>query len=238
MVEEVETKVELKPYGISYSGKHDGWAYQFLDDNYKGIHLGVCCKDFLNDIVWSELTKKSMRVHSQPSSYIGVLDKQEHLKLCMYPRLFNGIQEPIIENIEELRSNLEAFLNEIELLRGFNLSTVEVHDNRFVIIFHKDWINKIYLFSLFTLLCRVGLYYNGNLEEYLQNPYLPNNKYLDNCDFYYFKNNYKKVIEVIENKLTIEQQNWEDINTCGNRPYDVHDGNSFFNSLDPNRDND
>lgn len=232
VAEKIELK--LKPYGIEYCGKHDGWAFQFLNDSYEGIHLGVCCKDFLNDIVWSELTKKSMSVHGQDSSYIGVLDKQEYLKICMYAYKFKGITEPKLDKIDELGETLQAFLNEIELLKGFELSTVETHDNKFVIIFHKDWISKIYLFSMFTLLCRIGMYYNGNLEEYLQNPYATKGEYLDNTDMYSLKTYYKQILEIISNERVIEQPDWKDIDVKSSNEttaYDVHDGNSLFNSL-------
>lgn len=225
----VEDKVKLKlmEYDKSLNGKHSGWAYQFLDDDYQGFHGGVCCKDFLNDIVWSELTQKSMCIYGQHSSYKGILDKQEYLKLCMYPYLLNAQQEPVIKNIEVLKDNLQAFLNEIELLKGFELSTIEVHDNKFVIIFHKNWISKIYLFSMFTLLCRIGVYYDGNLEEYMQNPYKPENIYLDNCDSYYLKDNYKEIIQIINNELIIDQVDWKDTRD----EHDVHDNNSLFYSL-------
>ena len=42
-------KVKLMPYGENYNGKHDGWAFQFLNDNYQGFYKGVCCKDYLLD---------------------------------------------------------------------------------------------------------------------------------------------------------------------------------------------
>ncbi len=163
--------VKLQEYGTSYSGKHDGWAYQFLNDNYEGIHLGVCCKDFLQDIIWSELTQKSMTIHRQTSNYLGILDKQEKLILCLYPHTL----QPKPEDMEFMHSNLEAFLNEIEVLRDFELSEVYQEDNKFIIQFSKQWISKPYLFSLFTLLCRLGLYYDGDLDNYLKNPYKPEN---------------------------------------------------------------
>ncbi len=212
-------EVKLKKYGTNYSGKHNGWAYQFLNDDYEGIHLGVCCKDFLQDIVWSELTQKSMKVHNQPSSYLGVLDKQERLILCLYPHTMKVTNEEIVN----MQSCLEAFLNEIELLKGFDFSVVHGIEDKLVIEFSKQWISKPYLFSLFTLLIRIGLYYDGNLETYIQNPYKTGNIHLDSCDTYYLRNNYQKILDVINNKAEIVQKDWVELEL----PYDVHDSGFF-----------
>ena len=144
---EVENKIKLMPYGANYSGKHNGWAFQLLNDNYEGFHLGVCCKDFLQDIVWSDLTQKSMKIHGQESSYKGIIDKQTTLKLVMYPHLFVGIYNPKIDNLEDLSSNVQGFLNEIELLMNIEeLSVVQAIDNNVLIEFSKKWIDKPYLF--------------------------------------------------------------------------------------------
>jgi len=223
----LDGKVKLMPYGTNYAGKHDGWAYQFLNDNYEGIHLGVCCKDFLQDIVWSELTKKSMSIYNQDSSYLGILDKQELLKICIYPYLLNGIALPVIDNINELAENLQGFLNEIEVLKGYDLSVVYSLDNKIIIEFSKEWISKPLIFSLFTLLCRFGIYYDGKLTEYFEKVFSRNDvPYLDKNDLYTIQNNLNYVYIFLDNKCIISQKDWVEL--LG--PSDVH-GSGFFSNL-------
>ena len=223
----LDGKVKLMPYGTNYYGKHSGWAFQFLNDNYEGIHLGVCCKDFLQDIVWSELTKKSMSIYGQNSSYLGVLDKQELLKICIYPYLFNGVPLPVINNINELAENLQRFLNEIEILKGYNLSTVYSLDNKIIIEFSKEWISKPLVFSLFTLFCRFGIYYDGKLTEYFEKVSLRNNvPYLYTTDLYTIQNNLSYIYIFLDNKCIILQKDWIELLGSG----DVH-GSGFFNNV-------
>lgn len=219
-------KVKLMPYGENYNGKHDGWAFQFLNDNYQGFYKGVCCKDYLLDQVWSDLTQKVMRIYGQQSSYKGIIDKQISLKLAMYPYYFHNQREPIIEELEQLMFNLQKFINDIELLMNIDeLSKFECIDNKIIIEFSKKWIEKPYLLSLYTLFCRLGIYYDGNLEEYIKNPYKTNGKYLDNCDNYYLKNSSNKILDIIYNKAIVLQKDWKDL-IGGN---EVHDSGIFSN---------
>lgn len=217
-------EIKLNPYGEKYNGKHDGWAYQLLDDNYQSFHLGVCCKDFLQDIIWSELTQKEMQIYNQTSKYHGIIDKQDTLKLALYPYNFGEYSETI-DNLEELSLNLQAFLNEIEVLKQYNLSLVTCTNNILLIEFSKQWIEKPYLFSLFTLLCRIGLYYHGELESYIANPYETKGKYLDNCDLYYLKNYFQNILDIIHNVAYIEQKSWNELT----HKDDVHDSGLFCN---------
>ena len=225
---EVESKIKLMPYGTNYNGKHNGWAFQLLNDNYEGFHLSVCCKDFLQDIVWSELTQKSMQIHGQKSGYKGIIDKQTNLKLVMYPHKFAGVENPKIDNLEDLSSNLQGFLNEIELLMNVEeLSVVQAINNNVLIEFSKKWIDKPYLFSMFLLLCRLGVYYNGKLEEYLKNPFIGDTPYLDNCDMYSLKDHWKKLLDIIEGKAVIEGKDWKYLIT----PDEVHHASGLFDSI-------
>lgn len=224
------SSIKLQPYGDKYNGKHYGWAYQFLNDNYEGIHLGVCCKDFLQDIVWSELTQKTMIIYNQTSAYLGILDKQETLKLCIYPYLFNGVKEPKIANIEELAENLNIFLNEIECMRnyGFSIVFAEQETSRIIIEFSKQWIEKPMIFSLFTMFCRIGLYYNGNLEDYLYNLYtdMTNKPYLDISDRGFMLTNIIYILLFIDNEVNITQPDWIELTTSDQVHY-----SGFFSNL-------
>jgi len=217
--------VKLKEYGKTYNGKHDGWAFQFLNDDYEGIHLGVCCKDFLQDIVWSELTQKEMEIYHQKSNYQGIINKQDVLKLCMYPYLFNNKYEPIIENLEELGVNLQAFLNEIEILREYELSTVTCDDNKLVILFSKQWIEKPYLLSLFTLLCRIGLWYNGDLDSYISNINKINSPYFDTEGLYYITGNKHLLLHLLNDEGELDQCDWSELTTSNK----VHESGIFSN---------
>jgi len=217
--------VILKEYGNGYNGKHDGWAYQFLNDNYEGIHLGVCCKDFLQDIVYSELTNKSISVYGQTSVNTNTFEKQERLLLCMYPHSFITKEKP---NLELFSENLEIFLNEIEVLRGYDLSLVYVVDDKIIIDFSKEWICNPPTFSVFTLFCRVGIYYDsGNIEEYVSTLFQQRKPYLDRCDIYYFENgNLLYILLFIHNKLKFTGKSWENLISPG----DVHNSGFFSNT--------
>jgi len=217
--------LKLKEYGSSYNGKHDGWAYQFLNNNYEGINLGVCCKDFLQDTVWSELTGKEMIVYGQHSKPTNTFKDQENLILCVYSHTFD-LSNVSEEKLLEYSLNLQGFLNEIETLRNYSLTTVELIDKKFIIHFSKEWIQLPLIFSAFTLLCRIGFYYNGNLENYISTLYDESKYLLDKCDKYMINNNYNSLMIFLYDQCNINQQSWEQLKTNG----DVHNS-GFFNNV-------
>jgi len=217
--------IKLQPYGTDFIGKHNGWAYQFLNNNYEGIHLGVCCKDFLQDIVYSELTKNSITIYGQTSNYTGTFDKQDSLILCLYPHTYD-LTVISQDKLIELCLNLQGFLNEIESLRNYSLSTVEFTDNKFLIYFSKEWIESPLIFSAFTLFCRIGFYYNGNLEKYFSTLFdNTNNILLDPCDKFNILNYYNTLLIFIYDCCIINKITWDDLKTPGQ----VHSSGFFSN---------
>lgn len=215
----------LKDYGSNYNGKHNGWAYQFLNNNYEGINLGVCCKDFLQDIVWSELTGKEMNIYGQNSKSTNTFKDQENLILCVYSYSID-LSNMSEEKLLEYSLNLQGFLNEIETLKNYSLSTVDLIDKKFIIHFSKEWIKLPLIFSAFTLLCRIGFYYDGNLENYINTLYDKFRYLIDNCDKYNINNNYNTLLIFIYDQCNINQLSWEELKT----PSEVHNS-GFFNNL-------
>ena len=208
-----------------YIGKNDGWGFQFLNEEYQPMNPPVCCKDFLQDVIYTELTGESLNIYNFKHKYQGFLKGKELLRLALY---WTNDELTVDKFIEPTKN----FLNDIEEKLGILKSNVYTDStNKIIIIdFSSEWIKKPYLFSFFTILCRKGLYYNGNLEEYLfSNKQL---NYLESNDSYGL-NSYKDVINKILNReLELIQPNWEEFKDY-KHPYDwqlntrVHESGIF-----------
>ncbi len=211
-----------------YIGKNDGWGFQFLNENYEAMHPPACCKDFLQDVVYIELTQDNFSIYNFVHKYQGFLKDKELLRLSLY---WTNSKVKVNAFIEPLNK----FLNDIEDKLGYQRSNVYLDKTELIIIidFSSKWISKPYMFSLFTLLARKGIYYNGDLEGYLFSK--ENKSYLESNDTYNLVNEkYKQIINKIINKeLELIQPNWEEFKNYkspsggGNVAGNVHQSGLF-----------
>lgn len=187
-----------------YIGKNDGWGFQFLNEEYQPMNPPVCCKDFLQDVVYTELTGEILDIYHFKHNYQGFLKGKELLKLALY---WTNAELTVDKFIEPTKN----FLNDIEEKLGILKSNVYSDStNKIIIIdFSSEWIKKPYLFSFFTILCRKGLYYNGNLEEYLFSN--KQQDFLENGDLYGLNNNKTIINKILNEKLELIQPNFEEL---------------------------
>ena len=140
---------------LSEDVKH-GLCYSFYVSN-KQCHQWVHCKDFLNDVVAATVNTCSpfsiygLRVPTIPIS----------LKTCA---LLLKEEEPQMYSV---KAAIE-FVNIVNDLVGFNKTRV----NSKVLPFYKTrgdkrWLHDPRLLSLYTLLLRLGLTYDGSGEEFI-----------------------------------------------------------------------
>ena len=158
-------KVEFKGDGGFGEAHSYGLEYSLLSkrkntNGYVAIHSPVLCKDFLSDLLWAEHTNNRVSIYG--FSWRGGQRKSFNIKTKKTFRL--GIRlkgrRGLYENLEAPK--LQEFLNEFEDLVGLPHSKVlHINDREAVVEFDKEWTTQPVRVSLFTLLVRVGLRYNG-----------------------------------------------------------------------------
>ena len=181
---------------IDVFGKKKGLSYQFLDDNYNSIQPNgaVCCKDFLQDVVFvEELMQKELTIYKYTYSYTGVLATQSKLILA----LNYGVTD---SRLVDMLSNVQNYINTYEEYLGFDKSVFVTDDDKTIAICHfsKQWIQSPVLLSLYLLLIRYCLTYKvgDDIFKYLNYPKMDYGMEAD--DRFYFVQNKGRLVTFMQ----------------------------------------
>ena len=155
-------KIDTKPtHEFSYSQiANHGFTFALLDGN-RYLHTPFMCKDYLQDIFWSEATGKEGNV-------CGLVWKPGMLKQA--PRYRFGLHGGRVK-LDDHTELLQEFLNHFENALGFNRSEVlETEDPYLIVVdFPAEWAASGPMISAFTTLIRAaGAYQGGDPLKYLQ----------------------------------------------------------------------
>lgn len=203
-------------------GKLKGLSYQFVDDNYNSIQPNgaVCCKDFLQDIVFcEEILFPAMTIYNYTYTFTGKLKEQVKLILALD---YGFTDSKLVDNM----INLQTFLNIYEEEIGFDKSIITLDDNKTIAFCHfsKQWIQSPVLLSLYLLLVRAGVKYNKSISIY---EYLATMKSdeIENDDRFTFLQNNKRVITFMQNikKYILDFPTWVTLSEFkkGNNNYTI-----------------
>lgn len=133
------------------------------------------CKDYLNDVVWTEATGKDIRACGLSYSKKNIFtDNVGYLIFGIMP-YFGGSkydgQDKHTKLLEENYPTIQTILNFIEeKLKVEGRSVVEkLKDNRFLLKVPVFWCTMTYRISLYTLIVRNAMFYKkGDILEWLK----------------------------------------------------------------------
>lgn len=163
---------EGRNYGMGFS-----ICKQTDENTIETIIPITACKDYLNDVVYNELTNKEIAAYGlKITKKTNLLDNERFWIVTKILDVKGGTQYAKQSEDEELlknnRENLLNFINQIEQKIKIDTSeflTCENDENIIAINAPIFWMQGTYLISLYTLLLRVGLYYKGeDVMEYLK----------------------------------------------------------------------
>ena len=144
-------------------------------DEYTTVQAITACKDYLNDVVWSEHVDKPIVAYGLKYSKVGLFDSNTaYMVLSILPYHYGSDypnQERDTKNLKENFKLLQEFLNYIEQLLLLDVRTEieEIADNKYLVKFSYEWCKGTYLISLYTLLIRAGQFYKeGDPLEFLE----------------------------------------------------------------------
>lgn len=126
------------------------------------------CKDYLNDIVYCEHMKIAMTAYGLKYSPQGIFKGTDlaYLAIKILPYM-NGTKygefDKHEENLKNNIKNLQKFINYFD--KAFALEKTIIHpstlDGAFAVEFSQEWCKYTYTISLFSLLLRIGQFYDG-----------------------------------------------------------------------------
>lgn len=160
------------------------------------------CKDYLNDVAYSEATGKVVTAYGLKTSKENLFDNEPYafMAIKILPRQGGDDYGTLQQDTDNLNSNykvLKSFMNYFDDELGLKRTQIyKANDGMFVVKFDKAWAMYTYSISLFSLLLRVGQFYKGDVS---QMDFLKSFKAF-NPDVYLVQNVLPKIIKILETK--------------------------------------
>lgn len=182
---------------ILCEGRDYGMGFAFCrkdGDIVETVHPISPCKDYLNDVVAAETLDITVEVYGLRYQKLGIFNEDPIIAF----KIFNGYSgfEKDTENLNNNYKNLQLFINRIEEKLGIPASVIEKVDDCFLITFSKKWLCGIYAISMFSLLLRLGQWYNPEVDVF---EYLEKYNYISD-DVYMCSGMLPKLKKFIENR--------------------------------------
>lgn len=150
-------------------------------DDYETVQPISPCKDYLNDVVYAEHTDKPISAYGlHCKGKQGLFNKQAYLVISICPFKYDHSYNTTtmlddIARLDKYHKYLEEFINYFEEALGVDMESntmiTKVEDNLFLVELPTIWTESTYMISLYSLLLRVGQFYNNrdiNPMEYLE----------------------------------------------------------------------
>lgn len=203
--------IETGSRDILNEGRQNQMGFAFLKDlgknKFKTLNAISPCKDYLNDVVYSEQTGKNCSAYGLTTNKENIFNGVEaYLAVKICPNL-NGTpyqgQDEDTKNLNENFKKMEEFINHFEEKLKLDIKTIvnKVSDNLFHVKISNYWVQYTYLISLWSLLLRCGQFYkDGDKDKFLSTFSKLN-------DSYNVANTIPKLNRLIDGELP--KQNWE-----------------------------
>jgi len=165
------TVINEKPRHILAEGRSHGIGHDICKREGSVLTMimpETACKDFLSDQVYSENSGKPYSVYGFKCKKESCFDTHAYLTLSVLksngnpPYEYTGWKKEV-EDLNKNYAKVGLFLNKFEELFKFKDRT-EVHpvgDNLFAMVVPIEWVKQTYLISLYTLLARNALKWDG-----------------------------------------------------------------------------
>lgn len=163
-------------------GRTTGMAFGFLkkisDEEFHTIQPLSPCKDYLNDVIYSERLKTSVSAYGLSCNHIGGIIDGEYsymgIKIVGYQSKNTMSVYPNLEKETEMLKNnykhIEKLLNWIEEKIGVKPTKIrKANDGYYRMKLPSYWTENTYLISLYSLITRMALTYDGSVtpEKFL-----------------------------------------------------------------------
>jgi hypothetical protein len=200
----------------------NNYKFHLIDyETYEPLTVQVKCKDFFQDIFWSEKTKEDVK------DIYGFFWKCGTYDFHNKPKLMFAITKLNDYGFGKKHKNIQELLNIFDKSLNFEPSIVKPDETEkyCVVLVDSKWIKRPYLSSLLFFITRLGEYYEGsNILEFLKE--ISNNNSILN-DAIYLRNSLTKIKNIL--KGYEYNQNWEDYQSFSNTYYIIHNSSGIVN---------
>lgn len=154
-------KLSLPQHTALVEGVLNGFTFTFINEKGEGLHSPAQCKDYFQDMFWSEYNGK-------PCVVWGF--KWEPGRLDKNAKTYQMALQERGSDMTTMSTQLLDFLAEFEKAQGFKYSVVHTttQPDTIVLEFDARWTHSAPMISAFTSLIRLGFTYpGGNIMDYL-----------------------------------------------------------------------
>ena len=163
----------------------NGWQCAFASKlpkqvRYSQVMPWVYCKDYLNEVVWSNIYSCPCTVYGMAYDPAEFPMELTRLRLLVRDNTVSPLE------IEKQCRNSKGLLRDFDKLFGFRrtvLKRVGIHNKKsavFIFEADKKWLVSPPLLSLFSLLCRAGRYWTEDfkgspkkfVEKFVEDPFV------------------------------------------------------------------
>jgi hypothetical protein len=152
-------------------GRSEGPSFSFCkrtDNDFEAVHPLSGCKDYLNDVVYTEATKEPTTQYGLTTKYHGLFEKEPFGYLAMSViagygcSLHSGLKntlDKMMANVARMESCMHFFEEKFDIPER-----TEIHktgDNMLVVFVPLWWCRANYRISLYTLVLRNAMYWDG-----------------------------------------------------------------------------
>jgi len=156
---------------VLHEGRNYGLGFAFLrkidDETFETIQPISPCKDYLNDVVYSEATGKPFSAWGLNTSKQDIFDDGRAymaISVCKMGKSLSAYlgYDDELELMAKNGDNMAEFIHKIESKLGISKTKfTRVSDNLKLLDMDTQWVAATYLISLYALMLRVALHYNG-----------------------------------------------------------------------------
>lgn len=192
--------------GVLSEGRNYQMAFAFCkkkdEKTFETIQPISPCKDYLNDVVFSEATGENISAYGLKTKRNHIFDEDYgYMVISIEPNMNGGDYGKLQKDRDNLNENyklLEEFMQEFDkLFMDTNLTRIEkANDNYFIVYVPRIWVEQTYTISLYSLLLRIGQFWKKAQHpfEYIKNfkDFQPDVYLLNSCK--------TKIETIIKNK--------------------------------------
>ncbi len=165
--------IDKQPRGVLIEGRSSGMAFGMAkrsgENEFTVVSAVSPCKDYLNDVVWAETNNKPFGAFGLYYKPIGIYegDKAYMVIKMMTTKGSTTKGQPTEAMNKQLNDTITSSLKIVNFAEeNFNLPIKSTADKiegeeAYLITFPKQWCDHTAGISLYTLLLRLGLYWNG-----------------------------------------------------------------------------
>lgn len=165
-------KVKYKVHTRLCEGVHNGFTFALLNDANETMHTEAQCKDYFQDLWWSENRKQATEVWGF---------KWEPGRIDLKAECYRFALRFAKERLDNRVDNLLNFLHIFEQALGYRPCSIQLtaDENVLIVTVSSQWFISAPMISAWTTLVRLGLQYTGgDVMEYLDEVAKPVAKYI------------------------------------------------------------